>query len=326
MVAELRPEFELRSYRSRSSGPMASAWLQQHAQSFVFSLGQLIRSPGTTALTVLIIAVALAVPCGFFSLLHNASQLASRWEGGGQLSIFLAASTSLADAEARGRRMRQWVEIDTTRVINPADALREFETKAGISGVQLLLDGHNPLPPVISARIAQGIDEEQMAEVIRRVNEWDGVDSVELDRAWLQRLKAIIRLVERAVWVVGVLMFLGVLLTVGNTIRAGIAMRREEIEIALLFGATPAFVRRPFLYAGVAIGLTGALLAWLIVIGGLALLADPIRELSAMYASTYSLSIPGFSEVSVVLAVGAVLGGGGSILAVGRHLKSISPG
>ena len=48
---------------------------------------------------------------------------------------------------------------------------------------------------------------------------------------------------------------LGILLIVGNTIRLGIESQREEIGIIRLFGATNAFIRRPFLYIGLWLGL-----------------------------------------------------------------------
>ncbi len=323
-MAEGRIDFELPLSRRRGTGPVITIWLQRHAQSFFFSLGQLTRNPGASLLTVLVIAVALALPCGLYSVLQNAEQVASRWESSAQLSVFLTPGTSLKQAEERARKIQQWSEIESTHLITPAEALAEFEARAGMSGVEILLDGDNPLPPVISAQMATNISSDQVAEVAKRVDQWEGVDVVELDQAWLQRLQAIIGLIQRGVSILGALLFVGVILIVGNTIRAGIDMRREEIEISLLFGATNAFIRRPFLYAGLVMGLAGAILALLIVAAGLCLLAGPVREVSTLYASTYSLKVPSAGEGLMVLLIGSALGGGGAMVAVGRHLRPVS--
>ena len=86
---------------------------------------------------------------------------------------------------------------------------------------------------------------------------------------------------------------LGVLAVIGNTIRLEIQQRRPEIEVTKLVGGSNAFVRRPFLYTGLFYGLGGALLAALIVVGGLAYLDQAVGRLSAQYGSRFQLDGPG---------------------------------
>src|SRR5699024_8667256 len=87
-----------------------------------------------------------------------------------------------------------------------------------------------------------------------------GVDQVVADTQWVARLNAMLSIAHRAVWVIGILLALAVLLVIGNTIRLEIQARRREIEVQKLVGATNAFVRRPFLYSGLWYGAIGGLI------------------------------------------------------------------
>ena len=96
---------------------------------------------------------------------------------------------------------------------------------------------------------------------------------VQLDTAWLERLRAILELARRVVDVTTVLLSLAVIAIIGNTIRLEIGNRREEIEIVKLVGASDGYIRRPFLYLGLCYGVGAGVLAALIVVLGLGLVS-----------------------------------------------------
>jgi cell division transport system permease protein len=127
------------------------------------------------------------------------------------------------------------------------------------------------------------------------------------------------------VLVLAALLAAGVLLVVGNTMRLGIENRRQEIEIAKLFGATDAFIRRPFLYSGLLYGAMGGVIAWLLVWTCFMLLGEPVQRLAALYTGGYRLQGLGPLASLVLVFGGALLGLLGSWLSVGRHLGAIEP-
>jgi cell division transport system permease protein len=116
-----------------------------------------------------------------------------------------------------------------------------------------------------------------------------------------------------------------VLLVVGNTIRLEIENRRGEIRIMDLVGATPAFVRRPFLYSGAWHGLFGGLLAWLLVALGVGLLQRPVGNLAALYHTQFAVAGLDARATLILLAGSMTLGMLGSWLAVARHLSGVEP-
>src|SRR3569623_1750969 len=105
------------------------------------------------------------------------------------------------------------------------------------------------------------------------------VDLVQYDATWRRRRGAIRTLATRAGQVLAVLLSLGALLVVGNTVRLDIQARRDEIGVLQLVGASHGFVRRPFLYSGLWLGLVAGIVALVVVLGSQLALAAPVERL-----------------------------------------------
>ena len=195
----------------------------------------------------------------------------------------------------------------------------------GFDDVQALFEGENPLPDliVVTPRIGTP-DREALVALRDRLSAQSEVDSVEIDLVWVDRLAAIIETLRRITQVLFVMLGLGILLISGNTIRIGIESRREEIGIIRLFGATDAFIRRPFLYTGLWYGLTSGGIACLLVAGATRMVAGPVERLVTLYSSDFELlGLQPWSAV-VVIAAGGLLGLGGAWIAVARELTGES--
>ena len=151
------------------------------------------------------------------------------------------------------------------------------------------------------------------------------VDLAQWDMAWVQRLHVILKLVQRAVFVLAALLALAVVIIISNTIRLAILNRRDEIEIMKLIGATDRFIRRPFLYGGVIQGLLGALCAMAIVSVCLQLLDGPVVELVALYHGDFAATGITGRTLSLLVVTGCGLGWLAARAAVGRYLRQIQP-
>jgi cell division transport system permease protein len=144
-----------------------------------------------------------------------------------------------------------------------------------------------------------------------------------LDTQWVRRLTALVGLAQRAGGWLAVLLGLGVLLVVGNTIRLHVEKRKDEIQITQLFGATDAFIQRPFVYSGLVYGLLGALIATVLLTGGQLLLHGAVERLAVLYGSPFRLIGWNIRDLVLLLVSGAGLGMGGSWLAVHRHIRAL---
>lgn len=302
------------------------AFFLQHLQALIYSLGQLSRTPGSTLMTAAVIGIALALPAGLHVLLKNVEALGADWRGVTQISVFLKPEQSDADAARLAERVRALPGVETVTVRTRAEALDEFRRLSGF-GAALEALGENPLPAVLVVQPGGALQStpRETAQLLERLRALPEVELAQADMQWLQRLTALLAVAQRGVLVTGAFLALAVLLIVGNTIRLAIHSRRDEIEIIKLVGATDAFVRRPFLYNGLWYGLFGGIIACVLVGLSLWLLTEPVRRLSALYAGGFELGGLDGASALTVLASGVVLGLGGSLLAVKRHLAAIEP-
>lgn len=300
-------------------------WLQRHAQVALESLGRLYRNLLPSVMTAAVIGIALALPSGLYLLLDNLHRLSGTWDGQASISVFLKGDVPAAQRDSLANRVRGWPEVAALELITPEQALEEFSAQSGFADALETLD-ENPLPAVLIVNPHSEHTQPATAAALQtKLRNLPEVDLAQLDLEWVQRLAAMIEIARRGILVIGTLLALAVLLVIGNTIRLEIQSRRPEIVVTKLIGATNAFVRRPFLYSGLWYGLLGALLAWLLVISGFWLLADPVARLAGLYHSEFTLETLPLLTLGALLACGILLGLLGSWLAVGRHLSAIEP-
>jgi cell division transport system permease protein len=301
------------------------AYLTHHAQSLVGSIGRLARAPFATALTVLVIGLALALPLALGLFVSNAMSATGGFSGAVDVSVYFRPEVTLARVEELARTARARPGVAGIEVISSAEALKEFQQYSGFgAAVQAL--GANPLPNVLHVRPTAAASTPADLDALRHfLSSWPEVDLVQADAQWVLRFNAILELLRRVLGIAAAFLGVGVLAVIGNTIRLEIQGRRPEIEVVRLVGGSTGFIRRPFLYAGMLYGFGGAVLAWGMVETAVLVLSKPMAALAQLYGSSYSLSGPGLAQVGIVLGAGLMLGWLGAWLAAARHLRGIEP-
>ncbi len=310
------------SGRETAGGTAAlRAWSRRHAFSLLSSLGTIARHPLASLMTFGVLAFALALPLALHVTLTNVERLGQQWERLDTLSVFLHPGLETPEVDRLVSRLSAWPQVLAVDPVSPDQGLAELSLQLGLSDAGGLL-ADNPLPWVLEVTPAPGFQREAL---LARLHEEDGVSSVVVDLQWLERLDAMAEVLSRLVNLLAVLLALGVAVIIGNTIRLDIQNRSEEIEVMALVGATPAFIRRPFLYTGLWYGLIGGILAWLLVTAALLALDEPFRNLSRTYAETAGLLHPGREVLALVVGGSGLFGLIGSWLVVGQHLRRIDP-
>lgn len=297
------------------------AWARRHAYSLLSSLGALVRHPLATVMTVVVLAITLSLPTGLYMTLDNADRISDGWERLDTVSVFLDVGLEEREAMQLASRLSTWPGIVAVDPISPQAGMAELTGRLQLGDVSARIET-NPLPWVLEVTPAGGQDVEILSARLRSA---EGVEQVVVDLLWLERLHAILALLERLAVLLGILFAVAVAFVIGNTIRMDIHNRREEIRVLALVGATNGFVRRPFLYSGFWYGLAGGATAWLVVELGLLVLSGPVGRLSGAYASDFTLASPSLEVVAILVLGSGVLGVLGAWLAVGRHLRAIHP-
>tara|TARA_B110000977_G_C11070877_1_gene489494 strand:+ start:2127 stop:2957 length:831 start_codon:yes stop_codon:yes gene_type:complete len=275
-------------------------------------------------MTWLVIGIALGLPLILYVVLQNVSSISGDWGGKPRVALYLTQEATLQAGQALTRQIEQRVDIDEAVFISSTNALQEFQRRSGFGEVLSTLD-RNPLPHVIEVVPANP----DPIDLKRLVSAWEVnalIGNVSVDLQWLERLFALLVFAERLVTALAIVLGLGVMLIMGNTIRLAIENRRQEIEVIKLVGGTDAFVRRPFLYLGFWYGLGGAVTAFFLLQTSLYFLSSPVEMLAQSYRDNFALQGLDLLGNLLLLVSGSILGIVGSVLAVSRHLADIEPG
>jgi cell division protein FtsX len=146
-----------------------------------------------------------------------------------------------------------------------------------------------------------------------------GVEEVVFGTPVVDRLVALTRAVRAGGAALAALLGAASLLIIVNTIRLAVAARRQEIEIMSLVGATPAFIRGPFMLEGALQGALAALVASLLLAGAYALLAAGLAaSLPFLPLLAPAAVLP--VAMATVWILGTAVGIGGSLIGLRRYL------
>jgi cell division transport system permease protein len=304
----------------RSGGRRLAGWREHHVWSAAASLRRLAARPLGTLLTIAVMGLALALPLAFYLLLGNVQRLGDALGQNQAVSAFMQPGQAGPAVELLASRLRERPDVAAVAVKTPQQGLDELAKVQGFTGALHALDS-NPLPYVLEVTPGPGLGADAVAGLVADLKGMQGVDQVQDGGSWRQRLDALLGVGGRVVLLLAVLLAVAALLVVGNTVRVDISGRTEEIGVLMLIGASRAFVRRPYLYAGIWYGLFSGLLAV-----GLALLielalAGPVARLSQAYEGKLVLGgLPPWLLAAVPLAA-AALGWLGARLVSARQLR-----
>lgn len=300
-----------------------SRYLSLHTRNFIGAFERVLSQPVGSLMTILVIAIALALPAGLSVLLNNIQALSGSWEGAVDFTVYLEMGVAEERAGEMALEIEARPDVNRAVLINRTEALEEFRAYSGF-GESLDALEENPLPHALVVR-PEGGTEGDVEALAAALTAMEDTMLVQLDTAWVERLRTMLELARRIVEIATALLALAVVVVIGNTIRLEINNRRDEIEVVKLVGGSDGYIRRPFLYLGFCYGLAGGILAAVTIGLGLGLIGGPARSLAELYGSSYTLVGLDSTQMMLLLGGGAVLGWAGAGIAAARHLRAIEP-
>lgn len=254
-----------------------------------------------------------------FILLAAGSQVTLKYfESKPQVIAFFKEGTTTQDIQTLENALRQESRVTKTKYISKEEALQIYREKNKKDPALLELVTANILPASLEISTKNPEDLTPIAEILKKEPVVSEVIVPEDVVQTLTSLTRTIRIVGLAT--VGFLMVfatLVIIMIIGFKIR----LRRGEIEIMRLLGASPSFIRNPFIFEGIFYAMAGCLLAWILSWGLLwyftPFLQGYLGEVNLLPVDPlFMLTLLGF-----VSLVAFVLGGLGSVSAVRRYLK-----
>ncbi len=261
----------------------------------------------------------------FYSVVVNFQNVVKGVESGVAVTVFFEDGLSQKEMEEIGKQISKRVEVSKKVFVSAEETWKEFQ-KVYFEGAEDFSDDFaddNPL--VNSAHYEVYMNDVSMQEsLVTYLQSLDGVKEVKSSDVAANTLTDFNRLIGYvSAGIILILLCVAVFL-ISNTVTIGIAVRREEIAIMKLIGATDYFVRAPFIVEGILIGIIGSVLPlgvlYFMYRRIILYVAERFRWLSGVLDF-----LPVDKVFSTLIPVGLILGVGigflGSRLTIRKHLK-----
>jgi cell division transport system permease protein len=292
-------------------------------------LGYMLRETGAslrrnltlTLASLLTVVVSLALLGTALLVQRAVDNLLKRWEGGVEFIVFMNPDATQDQIDAVQADLEDNPQVDKVTFFDKQQAYDEF--KRLYPDTPELVEALTPEQMPTSFRVVPADADSDLIEAIgSQFERKPGVFAVEYAKKAVDWIRTVSSFLRWGSLVAAVVLGVGAVMLIWNTIRTAMFARRREIEVMKLVGATNWFIRVPFMLEGLVQGLIGAVLA----VGGVWAARQfwesrVIQSVSITELQQLQVTSAQFTGVALLLLVaGALVGAVGSGIAVTRFL------
>jgi cell division transport system permease protein len=265
---------------------------------------------------ILLIALSLAALGGFWLLSLNLGRAIAQWRDRVRVVVYLREEPPAGKVDELLGRIEAVGGIQRVRYVSKSEALQTL--KRSLGGQADVADQlpRNPLPASVEVNPdPERATPEGTRELVGRLAALPEVEDVQGGAQWVEGLAQFQRLFQLVGLGVGAVLALAAILTVTTATTLVMHLRRDEMEIMRLVGATEGVIRMPRLLQGMAQGLVAGTLALAVLEVAFAVTAprlEPLLPVTLGLQRAVFLSIP---QMLALIGGGAALGAMGGILA-----------
>ncbi len=290
-----------------------------------------VRGGSVTVATVLIMTVTLGIIGLLIFLSAILNSTLETLKDKVDVNVYFVTTASESDIQDLIAKVKKLPQVADVVYTNRAEALTAFRERHATDQLTLqALDelGENPLDASIAIRAKDPSQYEAVVSflgsdpalsagstsIIDRINYYQ-------NKTVIDRLSGAMRTTENVGLIVALLFAIASTVIALATIRLAIYSSRDEITVMRLVGASDAYIRGPFIVAGVMAGLIAALITLLVLFPSTWYAGTGLESwLAGFNLFTYYTSH--FAMVFLILVLSGIgLGGFASWLAVRRYLK-----
>ena len=215
----------------------------------------MIRNRWMTFASIGTVAVSLFVLGIFLILVMNMNKMASSLESQVQISVYINDELPEEGRKEIERMTREMKSVSAVEYVPREKALKILQERLGENKKILdALGESNPLPNSFLVTVKSADDVKKTATLIADLY---GVDEVKYGQDVAANLFELTHLIRFFGLILMVLLLFATVFIISNTIRLTVFARRKEIAIMKFVGATDWFIRWPFIFEGIGLGLIG---------------------------------------------------------------------
>ncbi len=255
-----------------------------------------------------------------YSLLVNFQHMIRTAEESVSITVFYDEGLSQEEMFKIGAQIEARTEVSKVIFVSADEAWAEFSSELGEAAEGIT---ENPLVNSANHEVYLS-DVSAQSQLVKYIEQMEGVRKVNQSEFTANMFTGVNALVTYvSIGMIAILLAVSVFL-ISNTVTIGISVRKEEITVMKYIGATDFFVRAPFVFEGIIIGLIGSalplVLLYYIYDAALNFLAEKFSFLSSLL-----VTLPAWDVFNVLVPVSLVIGVGigffGSFFTVRKHLK-----
>ena len=265
-----------------------------------------------TTITLILVAVAIVCACN----IDNATKVIED-----ELTIVIYLKKDVTDEQIQNIKDDLNSQRNVSEVVYKSKDEWKMEMSKYDDAFKTVLDylDENPL---LNSFVVKVKDVKKLSDTSEYIKSIDGVDTVKYGEGMVETVISVFDVVQKVVIVIVIALVLVTGFLISNTIKLTIFSRRNEIEIMRLVGASNIAIKLPFLFEGFIIGIIGAIIPVCITIYGYVILYSRLH--GKLFSNLIMLIKPYnfvFAVSGILVAIGALVGMYGSIIAVRKYLK-----
>lgn len=261
----------------------------------------------------------------FYSIVINFQHVVKDVESGVAITVFFDAGTTQDQIDAIGQEIAMRPEVSSFNYVSAEEAWEEYKLEYfdGDEAAAASFGTDNPLAGESNYEIYME-DISQQSSLVSYLEGLDHVSRVRQSEMVANTLTDFNRLVSIVSAVIILILICVAVFLISNTVRTGIAVRKEEIGIMKVIGATDYFVRAPFIVEGILIGLIGAAIPLIILHAMYGRIIEYVENRFGFLNNLLTF-LPVDTVFQILLPVGLILGVGigyiGSRVTVRKHIN-----
>jgi len=259
----------------------------------------------------------------FLALANNLEYMAERISNNMAAVFFLDKNISEGELDAIKTELKKSPLVLETTFVSAEEAVDKFREK--FPELQGIIENlkMNPFPPSLETTFSEKtITFREASGLIRRITNMPGVEDVQFNQDWVDRMHSFSRLAKAIGFFLGGILILASFFIISNVIKLNVFARKDEIEILRLVGGTNSFIRVPYLLEGITLGVIGALvslfLLFLLINSIPIYLGSRLGVLNELINFRY-LSL---AQSITLITEGGIIGFLGSFSSLARFLKT----
>lgn len=281
----------------------------------------LVSNKLVTAITVFTITLALLIISLFMLFYVNLEGTVEQWSRKVVVTVYFDNELPQQDMSVLRSKISALPGTESVSYIDKDQALKRFRSR--LKGQEALLEGVAPdvLPASMEITLKKQFrSADAVTAYVAGLKRLSGVGEIQYGEDWVRKFLTFFQFLRMLGILIGSFLLMAVLFIVSNTIKLTIMARKDELEILGLVGATPLFIKAPFLIEGMIQGAVGALFAVILLVAAYySFLANAVNFLSFNPADAGLTFLPP-AYIAALLLGGVLLGFIGSIASLKKFI------